>query len=90
VTPAIRYGPEVFGRVVLVGSALVEPILVSVDQPNLTLIAHPPLGVDGLRGSVTARSASSVRSGQVWSSTVAPPAFLRTDSMPLAALALDS
>ena len=89
-TPAIRYGPEVFGRVVLVGSALVEPILVSVDQPNLTLIAHPPLGVDGLRGSVTARSASSVRSGQVWSSTVAPPAFLQTDSMPLAALALDS
>ena len=48
VTPGIRYGPEVLGRVRLVGSALVEPILISVDQPELTVIVHPPLGVDGM------------------------------------------
>ena len=41
-TPGIRYGPEVLGRVRLVGSALVEPILISVDQPELTVIVHPP------------------------------------------------
>ena len=48
VTPGIRYGPEVLGRVRLVSSALVEPIIISVDQPELTVIVHPPLGVDGM------------------------------------------
>jgi DNA-binding transcriptional ArsR family regulator len=48
VTPGIRYGPDVLDRVLLVGSALVEPIIVSVDQPGLTVIVHPPLGVDGM------------------------------------------
>ncbi len=48
VTPGIRYGPEVLGRVVLVGSALVEPILISVDHLDLTVIVHPPLGDGGM------------------------------------------
>ena len=48
VTPGIRYGPAVLERVVLVGSALVEPILISVDQPDMTVIIHPPLTEDGM------------------------------------------
>lgn len=48
VTPGIRYGPAVLERVVLVGSALVEPILISVDQPDLTVIIHPPLSDQGM------------------------------------------
>jgi DNA-binding transcriptional ArsR family regulator len=48
VTPGIRYGPAVLGRVVLIGSAFVEPIIISVDQPELTVLVHPPLGADGM------------------------------------------
>jgi DNA-binding transcriptional ArsR family regulator len=54
VTPGIRYGPAVLGRVVLVGSALVEPIIISVDQPDLTVIVHPPLGADGMADAARA------------------------------------
>jgi DNA-binding transcriptional ArsR family regulator len=54
VTPGIRYGPAVLDRVVLVGSALVEPILISVDQPDLTVIVHPPLGADGMADAARA------------------------------------
>ena len=56
VTPGIRYGPDVLERVVLVGSVLVEPILISVDQSDATVIVHPPLGAEGM-----ADAASSLR-----------------------------
>ena len=42
------------GRVVLVGSALVEPILISVDHPDLTVIVHPPLGDHGMADAASA------------------------------------
>jgi DNA-binding transcriptional ArsR family regulator len=54
VTPGIRYGPEVLSRVVLVGSAVVEPILISVDHLDLTVIVHPPLGADGMADAARA------------------------------------
>ncbi len=54
VTPGIRYGPDVLDHVLLVGSSLVEPIIVSVDQPGLTVIVHPPLGVDGMADAARA------------------------------------
>ena len=63
VTPGIRYGPRVFGRVVLVGSALVEPILVSVDQPNPTVIIRPLLGVDGMADAARAAARPGQRGG---------------------------
>jgi DNA-binding transcriptional ArsR family regulator len=54
VTPGIRYGPDVLERVVLVGSVLVEPILISVDQPDATVIVHPPLGANGMADAASA------------------------------------
>jgi DNA-binding transcriptional ArsR family regulator len=54
VTPGIRYGPDVLERVVLVGSVFVEPILISVDEPDATVIVHPPLGADGMADAASA------------------------------------
>jgi DNA-binding transcriptional ArsR family regulator len=48
VTPGIRYGPAVLDRVLLVSSPLVEPILISVDQADRTVIVHPPMDADGM------------------------------------------
>lgn len=48
VTPGIRYEPGVLQRVVLVGSALVEPVLIAVDEPDTTVIVHPPIRPDGM------------------------------------------
>jgi DNA-binding transcriptional ArsR family regulator len=54
VTAGIQYGPSVLDRVLLVSSRLVEPILIWVDQPGLTVIVHPPLDETGINdaGSV--------------------------------------
>jgi DNA-binding transcriptional ArsR family regulator len=48
VTNGIHYGPTDLDRVLLVSSALVEPILIWVDEPDRTIIVHPPLGDTGL------------------------------------------
>ncbi len=48
VTPGIRYGPAVLDRVLLVSCGLVEPILISVDQADVTVIVHPPLDAHGM------------------------------------------
>src|SRR6185312_8317925 len=49
----IRYGPSVLDRVLLVSSRLVEPILIWVDQPGLTVIVHPPLDETGLNDTAS-------------------------------------
>lgn len=53
VTPGILYGPAVLDRVLLVSSALVEPILISVDQADVTVIVHPPLAESGMADAAT-------------------------------------
>ncbi len=54
VAPGFRYDDEESGHVVLVGSAAVHPVVVVVDEPDSTLIVHPPL-VDGEPTDATAR-----------------------------------
>lgn len=53
VTAGIQYGPSVLDRVLLVSSRVVEPILIWVDQPGLTLIVHPPLDETGINDTAS-------------------------------------
>lgn len=48
VTAGIQYGPSVLDRVLLVSSRLVEPIVIWVDGPGLTVIVHPPVSEAGI------------------------------------------
>jgi DNA-binding transcriptional ArsR family regulator len=45
--PGVAYGSGVLGDVVLVSSPGVSPILVVVDEPERTVILHPPVADDG-------------------------------------------
>ena len=52
--PGLRYDDEAPIHVVLIGSPAVHPVVLVVDEPGSTLIAHPPL-IDGEPTDATAR-----------------------------------
>ena len=54
VVPGFRFDDEELADVVLIGSPAVHPVVVVVDEPGRTLIAHPPL-TDGEPTDAAAR-----------------------------------
>lgn len=47
VAPRLHYGPGALGAVALLASRAVDPVIVEIDLPDLTVIAHPPLPEPG-------------------------------------------